>query len=63
MRWGRCRKMIPRKVGKLLTDLEEALVQAGLSEEDAEEYVNGVEEEIEDLLSDEEDSSETDKES
>jgi len=55
--------MIPRKVGKLLTDLEEALVQAGLSEEDAEEYVNGVEEEIEDLLSDEEDSSETDKES
>jgi phosphatidylserine decarboxylase len=54
--------MIPRKIGKILSDLEEALVLAGLSEEDAEAYVDGAEEELEELLADDEDSSETDSE-
>ena len=55
-------EMIPRKIGKILSDLEEALVLAGLSEEDAEAYVDGAEEELEELLADDEDSSETDSE-
>jgi len=58
----RYEKMIPRKIGKILSDLEEALVLAGLSEEDAEAYVDGAEEELEELLADDEDSSETDTE-
>ena len=54
--------MIPRKIGKILSDLEEALVEAGLSEEDAEAYVDGAEEELEELLSDDESASDSDAE-
>ena len=56
------KELNPRKIGKILSDLEEALVLAGLSEEDAEAYVDGAEEELEELLADDEDSSETDSE-
>ena len=57
-------KMPTRKIGRILEELEKALIQAGLSEEDAAEYVDGVEEEIEDLLDEEDgETSDSDKES
>jgi hypothetical protein len=55
--------MPTRKTRRILAELEHALVLEGLSEESASEYIDGVEQEIEDLLGEEEDSSETDKES
>jgi len=45
-----------------LAELEQALVLEGLSENDASEYVDGVEQEIDDLLVEEDDSSEPDQE-
>jgi hypothetical protein len=50
-----------RRIGKLLAELEQALILEGLSEESASEFVDGLEQEIDDLL--DEDSSDTDKES
>ena len=56
--------MPTRKIGRILEELEKALIQAGLSEEDAVEYVDGVEEEIEDLLDEEDgETSDSDQES
>lgn len=44
--------MPKRKIGRILDELEEALIQEGVSEDAASEYLDGVEEEIDDLLAD-----------
>jgi len=54
--------MPTRRIGKILAELEQALVLEGLSEEGASEYIDGVEQEIGDLLDEEEDSPEADRE-
>jgi uncharacterized membrane protein YukC len=52
-----------RKIGRILAELEEALVQEDLSEEAASEYADGLEQEIDDLLDEEEnDTSDTGQE-
>ena len=41
--------MVSRKIGKILTELEEELVEAGLSEEQAASIVDGLEDSLDDL--------------
>lgn len=42
--------MVYREIGKKLTELEELLLEQGLAENEASEFIDRLEEEIEDLL-------------
>ncbi len=41
--------MVSRRIGKILTELEQELIEAGLSEEQAASIVDGLEDSLDDL--------------